>query len=123
MYIFTILLVAISALLITKLNTLVIGIAVLFFSLLIFLKKFRFDKKKLIIYFSIFGLFLLCGFINISSLQEANNFAGIVIRRKENYVVIFDGLEQFYVYSKNNEINLFDIIKINGSFGDITFVP
>lgn len=121
MYIFTILLVAISALLITKLNTLVIGIAVLFFSLLIFLKKFRFDKKKSIIYFSIFGLFLLCGCINISSLQEANNFAGIVIRRKENYVVVFDGLEQFYVYSKNNEINLFDIIKINGSFGDITF--
>lgn len=40
---------------------------------------------------------------------------GIVTKSSSNYFILFNGIESFYIPNENNDINIFSIIKIDGS--------
>lgn len=117
---FLILLLCISGIIISDLNTIFIGITLLIVSLILLFRKFRTDKKFLIICLTLFIFSLMFGLVDFRSFQNANNFTGLVIKRSGGYFVIFDGLERIYVKSDDLNIGLFDIVQISGNFSDIT---
>lgn len=117
---FLILLLCISGIIISDLNTIFIGITLLIVSLILLFRKFRTDKKFLIICLALFIFSLMFGLVDFRSFQNANNFTGLVIKRSDGYFVIFDGLERIYVKSDDLNIGLFDIVQISGNFSDIT---
>ena len=117
---FLILLLCISGIIISDLNTIFIGITLLIVSLILLFRKFRTDKKFLIICLALFIFSLMFGLVDFRSFQNANNFTGLVIKRSDGYFVIFDGLERIYVKSDDINIGLFDIVQISGNFSDIT---
>ena len=102
-------------------DTYFIGIV---FLLIIFVKLFlnkNYSKKcKIIslIFFS-FGLFIIN--VPIKSFQS-ENIKGIVITKKDNYLLLYDGLETFYVKTENKNIDLFDCVEINGELKDLHFI-
>ena len=86
---------------------------ILFLPLIIYfvIKK---DKKKLIIIFAflIYGILLI---IQKHSILNENIFInGIVTKKSDNYVILTTLKGNFYIYHKNNNFELFDIIKVNG---------
>ena len=83
MKIFTILLLVISGLIISDINTIFIGISLLFLAIIIIFKKYRHDRKFLITGIALFTLFLIIGFIELQSFQDSSNFSGIVIKRSD----------------------------------------
>ncbi len=117
---FLILLLCISGIIISDLNTIFIGITLSIIALIPIFRKFRADKKFLIICFLLFILSLIFGLVDFSSFQNPNNFTGLVIKKSDSYFVIFDGLERIYVKSDDLNIGLFDIIQVNGNFSNIT---
>ena len=121
MKIFTILLLVISGLIISDINTIFIGISLLFLAIIIIFKKYRHDRKFLITGIALFTLFLIIGFIELQSFQDSSNFSGIVIKRSDGYFIVFDGIERIYVKSDDTNIGLFDFITINGNFYDLDF--
>ena len=121
MRIFTILLLVISGLIISDINTIFIGISLLFLAIIIIFKKYRHDRKFLITGITLFTIFLIIGFIELQSFQDSSSFSGIVIKRSEGYFIVFDGIERIYVKSDDTNIGLFDFITINGNFYDLDF--
>lgn len=121
MKIFTILLLVISGLIISDINTIFIGISLLFFAIIIIFKKYRHDRKFLITGITLFTLFLIIGFIELQSFQDSSNFNGVVIKRSDGYFIVFDGIERIYVKSDDTNIGLFDFITINGNYYDLDF--
>ena len=117
---FLILLLCISGIIISDLNTIFIGITLSIIALIPIFRKFRADKKFLIICFLLFILSLIFGLVDFRSFQNPNNFTGLVIKKSDSYFVIFDGLERIYVKSDDLNIGLFDIIQVNGNFSNIT---
>ena len=117
---FLILLLCISGIIISDLNTIFIGITLSIIALIPIFRKFRADKKFLIICFLLFILYLIFGLVDFRSFQNPNNFTGLVIKKSDSYFVIFDGLERIYVKSDDLNIGLFDIIQVNGNFSNIT---
>ncbi len=117
---FLILLLCISGIIISDLNTIFIGITLSIITLIPIFRKFRADKKFLIICFHLFILSLIFGLVDFRSIQNPNNFTGLVIKKSDSYFVIFDGLERIYVKSDDLNIGLFDIIQVNGNFSNIT---
>ena len=117
---FLILLLCISGIIISDLNTIFIGITLSIITLIPIFRKFRADKKFLIICFLLFILSLIFGLVDFRSIQNPNNFTGLVIKKSDSYFVIFDGLERIYVKSDDLNIGLFDIIQVNGNFSNIT---
>lgn len=117
---FLILLLCISGIIISDLNTIFIGITLSIITLIPIFRKFRADKKFLIICFLLFILSLIFGLVYFRSIQNPNNFTGLVIKKSDSYFVIFDGLERIYVKSDDLNIGLFDIIQVNGNFSNIT---
>ena len=121
MKIFTILLLVISGLIISDINTIFIGISLLFLAIIIIFKKYRHDRKFLITGITLFTLFLIIGFIELQSFQDSSNFNGIVIKRSDGYFIVFDGIERIYIKSDDTNIGLFDFITINGNYYDLDF--
>lgn len=121
MKIFTILLLVISGLIISDINTIFIGISLLFLAIIIIFKKYRHDRKFLITGITLFTIFLIIGFIELQSFQDSSNFDGIVIKRSDGYFIVFDGIERIYVKSDDTNIGLFDFITIKGNFYDLDF--
>ena len=118
---FILLLFSISGIIISDLNTIFIGIVVLAFAIVLLTKKYGVDKRFIVICTFIFLLFLIVGLVNLKTFQEAENFTGIVIKRSEGYYIVFDGFERIYVKSDDLNIGLFDIIRINGNYSEISF--
>lgn len=121
MKIFTILLLVITGLIISDINTIFIGISLLFLAAIIIFKKYRSDRKFLIIGMILFTIFLIIGFIDLQSFQDSSNFSGFVIKRSDGYFIVFDGIERIYVKSDDANIGLFDFITIKGNFYDLDF--
>ena len=118
---FILLLFSISGIIISDLNTIFIGIIVLAFAIVLLIKKYGVDKRFIVICTFIFLLVLIVGLVNLKTFQEAENFTGIVIKRSEGYFIVFDGFERIYVKSDDLNIGLFDIIRINGNYSEISF--
>lgn len=119
---FTALLYAISGLLLFDKQAFIYGIVIFLIAIFLTFKKFRREKKVIIFHAVIFICFLIYGLLEIKTIQSPESIKGIVIKRSENYFVLFDGLERFYVNAYNfKDINLFDVIEINGYFTEYNF--
>ena len=91
----------------------IIPLLILFFYLI----KKRFYKIiiiliMLIILISIFK-------IELFKQQKDNYFLGIVYKSRENYFYFFSNFKCYYVYSENNNYEVFDILFINGESAEI----
>lgn len=114
MWLLTILFLIISSYTIFDKNLYFLG--VILFSLSVFLlKEHDFSKKKVLIAISIFIIGCIYKNIHIQSPFNGGTLTGIVIKSSSNYIIVFDGLERFYVPLENNTINIFSIVQIDGS--------
>ena len=79
----------------------------------------RFSKSL-----SVLSLFALLAGLGLSFIQISSNnssFKGIVYQAKENYVLLNSGGERLYVYAKNNDYDVGDILTIEGNKEDFRF--
>ena len=79
----------------------------------------RFSKSL-----SVLSLFALLAGLGLSFIQISSNnssFKGIVYQAKENYVLLNSGGERLYVYAKNNDYDIGDILTIEGNKEDFSF--
>lgn len=82
-------------------------VSVLFLFLLI--KK---KKRALILSLSIFLIGLIRPIISLDI--DTKETTIIVYESKDNYILGFNGLEKFYIYKKNNDYNVGDVLNIKG---------
>ncbi|MFA6755106.1 MAG: ComEC/Rec2 family competence protein [Bacilli bacterium] len=110
-----------SGILIFNTNYFYYGIVFLVLSIFFIVKKYR--KSKIIIIISIvlfcYGVFRSNYHFNT---LQSDYFYGFVIEKKENYCILFDGVERIYINTKNLNIKLYDVVKIKGNFTSISFV-
>lgn len=93
-----------------------IYITILFIYLII--KK---NKKKLLLL--VFSLFcFLFSFIQINKpYKEDGNYYGVVLDVSENYYIFSSELKKYYVYEKNCEKEIGDILKLEGNISELSF--
>lgn len=121
MKVFLILLLSISALLISYNATLFIGVALFIATTIILIRKYKHDKKFIFIAIIIFLIFVLYGFLDLKTIQSENSIKGLVIKRSDRYFILFDGFERFYVQYEGDNIDVFVLICINGTIQEINF--
>ena len=85
---------------------------------LLFVYK-RFSIHPFILSSSALLIGLGLSYIQIS--HPSNSFQGIVYQAKENYILLNSGGERLYVYIKNNEYDIGDILTIEGNKEDFDF--
>ena len=85
---------------------------------LLFVYK-RFSSKLFLV--SLFAVLLGFGssFIQISTSKTP--YIGIVYVAKDNYVLVNSGGERLYVYAKNHDYDIGDILTIEGNKEDFSF--
>ena len=79
----------------------------------------RFSKCHFFVCLSTLFLGLGISFIQIS--YNKNSFQGVVYVAKENYILLNSGGERLYVYAKNNDYDIGDILTIEGNKEDFSF--
>lgn len=79
----------------------------------------RYSKKIGVIFLSF--LISSIGYSYISFDIKSDSFQGIVVEAKENYFLLHTGLENFYIYEKENSREIGDIIKVSGEKREINF--
>lgn len=121
MKLFLILLSTISGLLLFNEETYLIGITLLIFITFILIKKFKKDKKFIFLIIAVLSITVLISFINLKTFQNNGQYCGIVIDKKENYVILFDGIEKIYFKITDQKIDLFDVISVKGNISSFTF--
>lgn len=118
MKIFLCLLAVISGYLLISSETYFISLALILFISIVTIVHFRSSKKFILILISIFIVALIYRNLNFQTFQNQSNFTGIVIKQSDNYVIVTDGIEKFYVKIKGEELGMFSIVKIDGTYGD-----
>lgn len=78
------------------------------------------SKKVFIFTFLFFGLGLSLSFLNL--IFNKSYYRGIVYEVKENYFLFNSTGERFYVYEKNNQREVGDILEITGEKESLDFV-
>lgn len=124
MKVFILLLLSILGILFLRIEYLLV--AILLATLVFFLiKRFKFYKSKrfLICCCLLFVFFLVISNLKLETFQSNGTFAGIIINKKNNYAVCFDGIEKIYIYDSKNEFELFDIVKLKGSISNLNIKP
>lgn len=86
-----------------------ISFALTLIFLFIYIKKYKINKKLIVLSGLFLGLFMIRN-INVSS----SYYIGIVTEAKENYYLFSSVKGKFYVYEKNNLFDEGDIIKVKG---------
>lgn len=121
MKLFLVLLTLISSYILISKESFAISLTLLFLVILVSAKKYKNDKNFFILLAIIFLAGLIYKNIPRYTFQSEENLVGIVIKRKDNYFILFDGIESFYVSSDDSSIGLFDIITVNGSINNLDF--
>ena len=80
---------------------------------------FKNKNKKLIILSLIIISFSLVRMLLLKHDFGCN--IGMIIKSKENYFIIFNGVNKYYVYLKNNPYQIFDLLKIKGNISNYNF--
>jgi len=80
---------------------------------------FRFRKRILISYLISFSIGLGLSFLSLKLNPSSGTYLGFVIEAKENYIVIWCKFERIYVYSKTNNYEFGDILKITGNLSNL----
>lgn len=101
-------------------NSIYISISLIIIIIFLILKRYRKLKFLLIITIS-FVSGILKANINFKE-SNCNNLIALVTKRKENYFIVQTFKEKFYCFdNKKEDVNLFDIIEINGNFSNLDF--
>ena len=79
----------------------------------------RFSRHSLLI--SLFALLLGFGLSFIHVSYPKQSFQGIVYQAKENYILLNSGGERLYVYAKNHDYDIGDILTIEGNKEEFSF--
>lgn len=87
-------------------------------SLFIFL-FFRFKKRILILSVITFAIGIGISYIRFDFSKET--YSGVVIESKDNYYIFSSTFEKLYVYNKNNEYEVGDILSIKGDKRTLSF--
>lgn len=87
---------------------------------IVFLLFKKYKKKFALISLSIFLLGVGVSFIKIEN-PKKQTFQGIVYEVKDNYFLFSSGLERLYVYEKNTNREIGDILEIKGKEDDLSF--
>lgn len=120
MFCLIILLSFIVGLLLLDKNSIFISISLIIVILFLLITRYRKLKLILIIAVSFIGGFLKAN-INFEE-NNCDNLIALVIKKKENYFIVQTIKEKFYCFdNQKEEINLFDLVEINGSFSNIDF--
>jgi len=82
---------------------------------------YRFKPKKAFLFLTIFSIGALIGNINLENNKDDHNYTGIVVEVKDNYFLFQSGLEKFYVYEKENDREVGDILVIDASPSNVSF--
>ena len=88
-------------------------------SIIFFIAIYKSAKLKGLIYgASSFLLALLVSsiFNNLTPPKEQTSFSGIIIEAKDNYYVLYSFPYKFYVYEKENDVEIGDILKLDSSY-------
>ncbi|MBP5693937.1 MAG: ComEC/Rec2 family competence protein, partial [Bacilli bacterium] len=123
MKLFLILLIIISSYTLISPSTFFISLVLLGLASFLTFKHYKTDKIFILILSIIFVLFLIIRNVNLETFQSENSFVGIVIKRKDSYLIVFDGIERFYVKTDDPNIDVLDIIKIDGNFSKYNGQP
>ena len=101
-------------------NSIYLSISLIIIIIFLILKRYRKLKFLLIITIS-FVSGILKANINFKE-SNCNNLIALVTKRKENYFIVQTFKEKFYCFdNKKEDVNLFDIIEINGNFSNLDF--
>ncbi len=87
---------------------------------LLFVLK-RFSKVSFFICSSALALGLAVSFLNITTLPTKVSYQGLVYSTSENYFLFNSGGERLYVYAKNHEYDIGDILTIEGKKEEFDF--
>ncbi len=117
---FALLLALIAGLIITKLDYIVIGLALLVLLIIRLVKTKNINAKGSVIVISIFCLGVFLRFLpKILSLIQYASITGIVIKKGSSYVIIRTLTEKIYCYT--TELKLFDVVRIEGTLSELSF--
>ena len=79
-------------------------------------------NKRRIIYGLILTIsFFLLGYLFPKGSKNINDITGIVVSKKESYYLILSLKGKYLVYDNNNEINILNILQLNGKVTDLSF--
>lgn len=92
---------------------------ILFIILSIFI-YFRFTKKICLIFCVSFLIGVGFSFIKFNIQKE--QYTGIVSQSNENYYILFDGLEKYYISEYDNDKEVGDILTITGNKKELYFI-
>lgn len=92
---------------------------ILFIILSIFI-YFRFTKKICLIFCVSFLIGIGFSFIKFDIQKE--QYTGIVSQSNENYYILFDGLEKYYISEYDNDKEVGDILTITGNKKELYFI-
>jgi len=109
----------ISGLILININYWFIGASLLLL-LLFEIFKLKLKKIKIIILLSIFLLGIIISLIDIPLLKR-DEYILLIIEKKDNYFIGFDGFKKVYVSYSSSSITNFSLVKIKGSIGSISF--
>jgi len=103
-------------------KTFLYGIFVFIFALFKLIKMAKENKKVLCIGLAIIFISLVRIAITKIPFPESNEYIGIILVKKDNYFIFFNGFKKFYVYSKSPSFDELDVVKILGRQGNLNFV-
>ena len=98
-----------------------ISCVILIFVIVVVSLKYRCNRCFLIFLIILCSVSILFSLLPISTLQNDGVFTGVVIEKKNSYVILFDGLEKIYLKIKDENVDLFDLIQVNGELAE--FLP
>ena len=52
---------------------------------------------------------------------DKKEFFALVIKKSENYIIVFDGFHKIYVNTNNTSLDFLDLVKFSGNFGELNF--
>lgn len=93
-----------------------LGIVIVLYLIFIFI---RFKKKVGLISLTFLAVGIGVSFLRFSFSDQ--KFEGFVIESKENYFILTNGLERFYVYEKDNKREIGDYLSIIGEKNKLDF--
>lgn len=100
-------------------NSFFIGFNLVILCLTIVILKFRNDRKFITLLITIAIFFSCINLIHIQTFQNQGNYIGIIIKKTNSYVILTDGIECIKFNTTDNNLDLFDIIRINSNFRKI----
>lgn len=95
-----------------------LSLSILPFCYLYFYRKFK-NKAFIFLIFLLFGFLIY--FIYPKGNLDVTEFTGIVVNKSKNTYIILSIKGKYYVYDKNNNYNIFSILKLKGYTTDLSF--